>query len=97
MGTFAQAATPTCRAEIAKSLAILKERCAGLNRPARKSYVMPCWHDVPDLYRKMIAHAAGLQREVVDKLDRDLTEQEKAALRIAARTLTEVAGRLVSL
>ncbi|MGZ5819588.1 MAG: hypothetical protein ACXWJD_12685 [Burkholderiaceae bacterium] len=96
MGTFAEAATPTCRFHIEQSLQILKRR-EGEKLPSRKPYVMPCWHDVPELYRNLIARAAGLSPKVVKKVDRDLTEQEKVMLRSAARDLSEVAGRLVSL
>lgn len=56
-----------------------------------------CWHDVPAGLRKTIARAAGLPSDVVDKLDRDLTESEKCHIRTAAKRLRDIAEGLTHL
>lgn len=56
-----------------------------------------CWHDTPELYRKHIARMAGLDADVVGKLDRDLTEREKALLRAAIRDFLTFCNALVNL
>lgn len=65
---------------------------------ARKSFAaLCCWHDTPELYRRMVAHAAGLPREVADKIDRDLTEREKELIRSAVRDMRGYFESLVRL
>lgn len=90
MGTFAQAATPTCRHHVEQSLAILrqgqKRSAPAENAGARKSFA-PWWRATPELYRRIIVRCAGLPADVVGKIDRDLTESEKALLRAAIRDL----------
>lgn len=46
------------------------------------------WTDVPQLYRRMIATAAGVQ-ETVGKRDRELTEREKVLMRSALADMRE--------
>lgn len=86
----------SARQQLARVLAVCRRPAA---RPhaqnAFKSF--SSWHDTPELYRRMVAHAAGLGRDVVDKVDRDLTEQEKAMLRIAAADMRTVLSSLVAL
>jgi len=53
-----------------------------------------CWKDIPQLYRRVLARVAGLSADVVEKMDRDLTETEKAMLRSAA---SDMRGYLESL
>jgi hypothetical protein len=80
----------------------IKARCAAAfsGAAARKSPELAnirCWHDTPELYRKMITRAAGLGAEVVVKFDRDLTEREKEMLRAAVRDLRDYTNSLVNL
>jgi hypothetical protein len=80
----------------------IKERCAAAfsGAAARKSPELAnirCWHDTPELYRRMVARAAGLGVEVVAKFDRDLTEREKELLRSAVRDLWGHLNSLVNL
>ena len=53
--------------------------------PARRQPAAPApsWAALPELYRRMIGRAAGADIAVLDKLDRDLDEREKAMLRSA--------------
>jgi hypothetical protein len=66
-------------------------------REGRAPVHVPSWRDTPELFRRMVAHAAGLDRDVVAKLDRDLSEAEKAKLRQAARELRDASAALVAL
>jgi hypothetical protein len=100
MGAFAQAATPLCRQSIESALAILKERRAAssTSEAARKtSGLSSCWRETPESFRKLIVRSAGLPADVVGKLDRDLTETEKAMIRAAAKRLKERADALFAL
>lgn len=65
--------------------------------PARRPVNLTCWKDTPQLYRRMLATAAGLSADVVNKIDRDLTETEKVMLRSAATDLRDHLNGLVSL
>lgn len=83
MGAFAQAATPVCRHHIQESLSILKASPrSGAGSPASRK-TLDAWHATPELYRRMVVHAAGLGREVVDKLGAQLTESERVMLQSA--------------
>lgn len=63
----------------------------------RKFPKFDSWSATPEAFRRMVARAALLSPEVADKLDRDLTEQEKAAIREAARRLKERADALFAI
>lgn len=63
----------------------------------RKAKNPHSWHDTPEPFRKLVSRAAGLPLDVVAKLDRDLSEAEKAAIRDAARRLKERADSLFAL
>jgi hypothetical protein len=54
------------------------------------------WHDTPPHQRRVIARLAGLPQETVTKFDRDLSENEKALLRAAARDLRDNVAALAS-
>lgn len=56
-----------------------------------------CWHDTPELYRRMVARAAGLPGDVVGKIDRDLSEREKELIRSAVRDMRGYFDSLVRL
>jgi hypothetical protein len=47
------------------------------------------WCDTPMKHRRMIAHLACLPSDISEKMDRDLTENEKTLLRAAAQDLYE--------
>ncbi len=55
------------------------------------------WSNTPEAFRRLVARAALLPADVVDKLDRDLSEPEKAAIREAARRLRERADALFAI
>lgn len=55
------------------------------------------WRDTPESFRRLVARSAGLELAVVDKLDRELSEAEKAAIRLAARRLRDRADALFAL
>lgn len=55
------------------------------------------WTNTPEAFRRLVAKAAVLPEAVVHKLDRDLTELEKAAIREAARRLRERADQLFAI
>lgn len=55
------------------------------------------WHSTPEPFRKLVTRAAGLPLDVSDKLDKDLSESEKTAIRDAARRLKERADTLFAL
>lgn len=74
-------------AQVRAMVAQFREKQAGTAQERRALAASCCWHDTPELYRVMIARAAGLGPEVVGKLDRDLSEREKAFLRAAVRDL----------
>ncbi|HYD61939.1 MAG TPA: hypothetical protein VEC35_16355 [Noviherbaspirillum sp.] len=52
------------------------------------------WHDTPRDYRRVVAHLAGLPETVIDKYDRNLSENEKCLLRTAARNLRDQVAAL---
>lgn len=56
---------------------------------SRKAY---SWADLPGPFKALMARAAGLPEAVREKVDRDLSEAEKAALRAAADRLHGLAG-----
>lgn len=99
MGTFSDAATPVCRQHIESCLAIVnKRRAATAMEAARKPFRdFAAWHNTPEPFRRLVARSAGLAADVVQKLDRDLTEMEKAAIRAAASRLKERADALFAL
>lgn len=89
------------RSTAAKFLEQLKRECSPAARSggAQDPELMhiTCWHNTPALYRKHIAHMAGLPAEVVGKMDRDLTEREKAMLRAAIRDFLGYCNSLIHL
>lgn len=66
-------------------------------RAARPLVNLTCWRDTPQLYRRMVVAAAGLPPEVVNKIDRDLSESEKVRMRAAISDMRVVFGRLTAL
>jgi hypothetical protein len=93
-------ATQVTRSIGAQYLQSLKRSAAPVESPgaARKSFSsITCWKDTPQLYRKVMARVAGLSADVVEKIDRDLTETEKAMLRAAASDLRGYVDSLVRL
>ena len=63
----------------------------------RQAVPVASWPALPELYRRMVARAAGLGVEVVDRIDRDLTEREKVMLRSAASDMRAWLNTLVTL
>lgn len=63
----------------------------------RKPVMLTCWKDTPQLYRRMVVAAAGLSAEVVNKIDRDLSESEKVMIRSAVTDMRNHLNMLVSL
>lgn len=55
------------------------------------------WRNTPEPFRRLVARAAGLAEDVVAKVDRELTESEKAAIRAAAGRLKERAEGLFAI
>lgn len=47
------------------------------------------WRDTPYEYRRMLAIMASLPPSLADRSDRELTENEKALLRVAAKRVSE--------
>jgi hypothetical protein len=89
---------PETRERCRQALAILaatQRRAAPPVGTARKP--SSSWHAVPEAFRKLVARAAGLPAEVVGKLDRELTEQEKAKIRAAAHRLHDRAEELFAI
>jgi hypothetical protein len=60
-------------------------------KPARS------WSETPEPFKRLVARAAGLSQDVVGKVDRDLSETEKALIRLAAARLKERADALFAL
>lgn len=65
-------------------------------RPAVRG-VGSSWRNAPEAFRRLVARAAGLSLDVVAKVDRELTESEKAAIRAAAARLKERAEGLFAI
>lgn len=55
----------------------------------RKLEANMSWRDTPRGHRMILARMAGLTPEIVDELDRNLSESEKAHLRAAAAELRD--------
>lgn len=78
----------------------IKGLCAAaatVKRTTRKPVMLTCWKDTPQLYRRMVVAAAGLSAEVVNKIDRDLSESEKVMIRSAVTDMRNHLNMLVSL
>lgn len=88
--------TETGRRALAALLAQARtdDRAAARRSPAAPS---AAWRDVPQLYRRMIVAAAGVAPEVVEKIDRDLTEREKVMIRSAVADMRAWFSTLVTL
>lgn len=86
----------TARACIAAARAALATNAA-ISKASRQVEPAISWLDLPELHRRMIARNAGLTAEVVVKRDTDLSEEEKARLRAAARDLAASAAKAVRL
>jgi len=83
------------RKRLAEARAIIARKKPLLVDDGRRALAsITCWKDIPQLYRKVLARVAGLSADVVEKMDRDLTETEKAMLRSAA---SDMRGYLESL
>ncbi|MES2027370.1 MAG: hypothetical protein V4448_17625 [Pseudomonadota bacterium] len=81
-------------------LAQIKAQSAKTNpvkRDLRRPVMLTCWKDTPQLYRRMVVAAAGLSADVVNKIDRDLSETEKVMIRAAVTDLRDHLNMLVSL
>jgi hypothetical protein len=78
------------------------EACRAATRSAQQrttrapSMALTCWRETPRNHRRILARLAGLSFDVADKSDRDLTEDEKAQLRAAARELLDGIGGLAA-
>lgn len=74
-----------------RALAALRACTAANPAPPRRAAVVagPAWRDMPHLYRRMVVAAAGVGADVVDKIDRDLTEREKIMMRSAIGDMRE--------
>lgn len=96
--TFADAATPFCKAQIQAALDQLNQRCTARGTGAvRKPSVAPCWRETPEIIRKMVVHLAGLDRSVIEKIDRELSEEEKSKIRYASKYMSKEISALVAL
>lgn len=58
---------------------------------------LSCWKDSDEAFKRLVSRSAGLPVDVVSKLDRDLTEAEKVAIRAAVKRLSEKAAALAFL
>jgi hypothetical protein len=89
----------TAKAYLAEVKAMLiKPKKQIQNITAREAlHGITCWRDTPEIFRKHIARLAGLNLDVAAKMDRDLSETEKAMLRSAARDMQRVTARLIAL
>ena len=80
-------ALPVGQTEVGRRALAALRACTGADAqaPARRQPAAPApsWAALPELYRRMIGRAAGADIAVLDKLDRDLDEREKAMLRSA--------------
>ena len=86
------------RCKLAQAKALIKCEKPAIKDDSRKQLIgITCWHNTPELYRRMVTHAAGLERSVVEKLDRDLTESEKVMLRSAISEMRQYLESLVRL
>jgi len=67
--------------------------------PARQSRagLSGAWKATPEAFRRLVARSAGLAEDVVGKVDRELTESEKAHIRAAAARLKERAEGLFAI
>lgn len=74
-----------CKTEVGRRALAALRACTAQPAPARREPVAPApsWAALPELYRRMIGRASGLDISVLDKADRDLTEREKALMRSA--------------
>ncbi|WP_151446748.1 hypothetical protein [Lacisediminimonas profundi] len=82
------------RSVLAKTLEEMRKPPVRIGRIPKN---LNCWHDTPEPFRKLICRAASLDIAVISKLDRDLTELEKAAIRGAAQRLRDRAEALFAI
>jgi hypothetical protein len=89
----------TARAHLAAVKAMLAKPAKQVQDIAAREALrgITCWRDTPEIFRKHIARLAGLNLDVAAKMDRDLSETEKAMLRSAARDMQRVTAGLVAL
>lgn len=87
-------ATSIGRQYLASLLALRK---APAPRALRKAKIITCWHDSPQAIRWMVVRMAGLDKSVISKIDRDLSEVEKSKIREAARYMRDEINQLVEL
>jgi hypothetical protein len=76
-------------------LVSLREMTKRPENVARQPQNLLCWKHTPELHKKMIVTAAGLDASVVKKNDRELSETEKTLIRTAASDLRDFAGEVV--
>lgn len=87
-------ATPTGRQYLATILAQSKRSAP---RALRKAKIITCWNDSPKSIKWIVVRMAALDKTVVNKLDRDLSEVEKSKIREVARYLRDEIHQLVEL
>lgn len=80
-----------------RALEVLRGQLRRPVRAAERAPVFFSWSNTPEAFRRLVARAALLSEDVVHKLDRDLSEPEKAAIREAARRLRERADQLFAI
>ncbi len=82
-----------------RALAALRVDGAAHLAPARRDPVAPAasWAALPELYRRMIGRASGLDISVLEKSDRELTEREKALMRSAISDMRAWLGTVAAL
>lgn len=88
-------ATETGRKQCKAVLAILPRKAP--NTASRPFFRTGCWSDTPEGIKRLIVKSAGLEAAVAAKLDRDLTETEKARIRETARRLIRFADQVCAL
>jgi hypothetical protein len=66
-------------------------------RVKRAPQFLTCWRDTPQSLRELVASVAGLSFDITRKMDRDLTEVEKAKLRQAVGKIRDRVNSLVAL
>ena len=86
-----------CKAALEQARAISRRATRPADERAHLAG-LTSWRDTPHEYRRMLAVLASLPQSVADKTDRELTESEKALLRVAAKRISEgVRGLAASL
>jgi hypothetical protein len=87
--------TDTGRQHLQAALSMCQRQGPKSARPEVKP--LTCWKETPEPFRRLVARSAGLPLDVVHKIDRELSETEKAMIRAAAARLKERADALFAL